>query len=203
MQISLQACGVADADRIRPLLRGSSPSHLGLEVFGAAANISSVLAIVRRNRSCGRGRLERSDVGPCCGQAAGRGLLKRPRTVTFQFRTKAPVPQGVSYSNQLSSGLPLCQARSRLWTHHSMIRYFPGAVQLHQGRFLLFISQGRGHSPPNYKSSVVSLHIFARAPPCAPAPDQPTSEREADRQCRNEVGWVEGSRGDFDPAARF
>jgi hypothetical protein len=142
MQISLQACGVADADRIRPLLRGSSPSHLGLEVFGAAANISSVLAIVRRNRSCGRGRLERSDVGPCCGQAAGRGLLKRPRTVTFQFRTKAPVPQGVSYSNQLSSGLPLCQARSRLWTHHSMIRYFPGAVQLHQGRFFAIYLAG-------------------------------------------------------------
>jgi len=35
----------------------------------------SAQAIVRSNHSCGRGRLERSGVGPCCGQAEGRERL--------------------------------------------------------------------------------------------------------------------------------
>jgi hypothetical protein len=74
--------------------------------------LGSILAIVRRNHSCGRGRLGRSDAGPCCGQAKGRGLLKKPRTATFQFRMRvAPVRLGASYSNQLSSGLPLCPSQ--------------------------------------------------------------------------------------------
>ncbi len=88
---------------------------------------SCVPAIVRWSRSGGPGRLHGSGDAPCFGQAEKRGLPRRLQTGTFQFRTRvAFVLQGPSYSNKLSSGLPLRQVRCLCHgTAFNMIRHVP------------------------------------------------------------------------------